>query len=125
MSADYSTGAASSGTVVFTSGTANTNDSSDVAKTGTGTAVVTVTQGSAAAAATGNYVENTTSVASIDALLTAAYLALDSYADFYFGVTGGNGYLVQDDDGLPGGHTNLIKLNGVLDIATTDIIATA
>jgi hypothetical protein len=124
MSADYSTGAASSGTVVFTSGTPNTNDLTDVAKTGTGTAVVTVTQGSATTAASGNYVENTTSVASIDALLTAAYLALDSTADFYFGVFGGNGYLVQDDDGLPG-HTNLIKLNGVLDMAAGDIIITA
>jgi hypothetical protein len=94
-----------------------------VAKTGTGTAVVTVTQGSASAVASGNYVENTTSVASIDALLTAADLALDGTADFYFGVTGGNGYLVQDGDGTE--HTNLIKLNGVLDMAATDIIATA
>ena len=45
MSSTYSTGAASTDTVVFTYGTAGTNDASNVANTGTGTATVTVTEG--------------------------------------------------------------------------------
>ncbi|MDD5754497.1 MAG: calcium-binding protein, partial [Methylococcales bacterium] len=45
MSSTYSTGAASNDTVVFTYDTTFTNDTTNVANTGTGTAAVTVTEG--------------------------------------------------------------------------------
>jgi hypothetical protein len=122
LTADYATGARSTNTVVFTHQTASTNDTSDVAETGTGTATVTITQGSAGSGTgTTNYAENLTAAATIDDLLTAADAALNGTVDFYFGVVGVNGYLVQDNDGT--GHTNLIKLSGVVDFDYADIVA--
>jgi len=117
----YSTGAASGSTVVFTYGTANTNDASDLANTGTGSAAVTVTQGSATAAASGNFITNTTSVTDLATLLNAANTALDGTAKYYFGVTGGDGYLVVDSDG--NGYTDVIQLTGVTTLAPADIVA--
>ena len=54
--------------------------------------------------------------------MTAADTALTGTIDYYFGVYGGNGYLVHDDaDGV--GHTDLIKLSGVTTFAPADLAA--
>ncbi|MDD5215889.1 MAG: hypothetical protein PHQ03_10180, partial [Methylococcales bacterium] len=66
----------------------------------------------------GNYVENLTPVADLATLLTTADDPLNGV--FYFGVIGTNGYLVIDADGI--GHTDVIKLTGVTNIAPEDII---
>ena len=62
-----------------------------------------------------------TPAANLAALLTAADTALAGNIDYYFGVFGGNGYLVNDVNGT--GYTNVIQLTGVTDIAYTNIIA--
>ena len=53
--------------------------------------------------------------------MTAADTALNGTIDYYFGVRGGNGYLVHDEDGA--GHTNVIKLTGVTTFAPADLAA--
>jgi hypothetical protein len=69
----------------------------------------------------GNYVENETSVSDLATLLAAADTQLTSTIHYYFGVTGGNGYLVVDNDG--NGYTDVIQLSGVTTLAATDIVA--
>jgi hypothetical protein len=115
------TGSVSGAVVTLTAGAAGTQ--TDLTNDGSGTVTVSVTTQGAAGSGTGttNYAENLTAAATIDDLLTAADAALDTTVDFYFGVVGVNGYLVQDDDGT--GHTNLIKLSGVVDFDYADIVA--
>ncbi len=67
-----------------------------------------------------NYTENLTAAASLTDLLTAANTALNGTIQYYFGVVGDNGYLVQDTDGI--GYTSVIQLVGVTDIAFGDIV---
>ncbi len=63
-----------------------------------------------------NYAESETSVDSLTALLTAANTALNGTVLYYFGVTGGNGYLITDDD-TGAGANNIIQLTGVITFA--------
>ncbi len=67
-----------------------------------------------------NYVEQLTAAADLTALLAAADTALNGTVQYYFGVVGTNGYLVQDVDGI--GYTNVIQLTGVTDMAFGDIV---
>ena len=67
-----------------------------------------------------NYAESLTAVADLAAFTSAANTALDGTTDYYFGVVGSDGYLAQDADGA--GITNIIKLVGVTDMASTDIV---
>ena len=117
------TGSLSGAVVTLTAGAAGTQN--DLTVTATGIAAFSVTTQGAAGSGSGttNYAENLTAVATIDDLLTAADLALNSTVDFYFGVVGVNGYLVQDDNGT--GHTNLIKLSGVTDMDYSDIVGSS
>ncbi len=69
----------------------------------------------------GNYAEQTAAAADMDALKVAADTALNATVEYYFGVVGTDGYLFMDDDGT--GHTHMIKLTGVTDMAFGDIIA--
>ena len=68
----------------------------------------------------GNYTEQLTAAADLTALLAAADTALNGTVQYYFGVVGTNGYLVQDVDGT--GYTNVIQLTGVTDMAFGDIV---
>jgi hypothetical protein len=63
-----------------------------------------------------NYAENETSVDSLSILLTNADSALDGTKLYYFGVTGGNGYLVTDD-ATGAGANNIIQLTGIVTFA--------
>ncbi len=122
-------GASATGTATLNSSTITWVQTGNAggAHTGAGTvanaATITATDSTTTANASGNYVENLTAVTSLGNLLTAADAVLNGTVDFYFGVYAGNGYLVQHDNGT--GHTNLIKLSGVTDMAFGDIIATA
>jgi hypothetical protein len=71
-----------------------------------------------AASGVGVLVEAGASVADLATLLTAASLELDGTVDYYVGqVTGGDVYVVTDDDGT--GYTEVIQLVGVT-LATFD-----
>lgn len=115
------TGVASGAVVTLTQTTAGTQTDLTAAGTGTAATINVTTQG--AAAVVGNYAENETAVADIATLLTAADTALNGTVDFYFGVVGSDGYLVQDDNGT--GHTNFIQLTGVTAFAPGDVAQTA
>jgi hypothetical protein len=119
LSADYSTGALSTASVKFTA--VATGTKTLLADTGDGSAATAVVTTVGTGSGSVNYAENLTPAATVDDLLVAADTALNGTVDFYFGVVGTTGYLVQDDDGT--GHTNLIKLSGVLDMAAADIVA--
>jgi hypothetical protein len=119
------TAASSAGVVTITATTAGTGFTAPFV---TGTATATETHGvtnvgavTAVTGVAGNYVENETSVSDLATLLTAADTALTSNIHYYFGVTGGNGYLVVDNDG--NGYTDVIQLSGVTTLAATDIVA--
>lgn len=71
-------------------------------------------------AGAGAYVEQLTAAADLAALLAAADTALNGTVQYYFGVVGTNGYLVQDVDGI--GYTSVIQLTGVTDMAAADIV---
>ena len=65
-----------------------------------------------------NYLENATSVGSLATLLTNADAALNGTVKYYVGITGGDAYLVYDNDGF--GYTDVIKLSGVTDLNAID-----
>lgn len=114
------------GIVTLTANTAGTGFSAG-ASVADGTSV-TLNVGTSATVATpmpntpeiGNYIEVLTPVADLTTLLTAADTALNGTIDFYFGVVGLDGYLVTDSDGT--GHTDIIKLTAVANIAAEDIM---
>ena len=66
------------------------------------------------------YAEQLTAAADLTALLAAADTALNGTIQYYFGVVGTDGYLVQDVDGI--GYTSVIKLTGLVDMAAADIV---
>jgi Ca2+-binding RTX toxin-like protein len=68
-----------------------------------------------------NYAENTAQAASLAALLADADAKLDGAVQYYFGVTGINGYLVYSADGAATGV--VIELTGLADMAASDIVA--
>ena len=75
-----------------------------------------------AAGDTANYAESETSVDSLTTLLAAADEKFDGTVLYYFGVTGGNGYLVIDDvDHL--GANAIVQLTGITTFAATEISA--
>lgn len=65
-----------------------------------------------------NYEENENSV-SITQLFSDANESLDGVVDYYFGVSGGNGYLFHDDDGA--GITTVVELLGVTTFSASQI----
>jgi hypothetical protein len=67
-----------------------------------------------------NYSENLTAAATLAAFITAAGTALDGTIMYYFGVVGTDGYLAYDTDGV--GITGIVKLTGVVDMGSGDII---
>jgi hypothetical protein len=73
-----------------------------------------------AAGSVANYTEVLAPATNMAAFTAAADAALDGTTDYYFGVVGSDGYLAQDADGA--GITNIIKLVGVTDMASTDIV---
>jgi len=75
-------------------------------------------------AGAGAFAKASASVVDLATLLAAADTALDGATKYYLGqVTGGNAYLVTDDDGI--GYTEVIQLTGVLlaTVAVADIVA--
>ena len=77
--------------------------------------------GFAVAANGTTYVENLVAEASLAAIATAAGTAFGGgTAEYYFGVTGGDGYLFFDD--ANDGWHNVIKLTGVTNMDAADII---
>jgi len=67
-----------------------------------------------------NYVEQLVASADLTSLLAAADAALNGTVQYYFGVIGANGYLVNDVDGI--GYSTVLQLTGVTDMAFADII---
>lgn len=65
-----------------------------------------------------NYEENENSV-SITQLFSDANESLDGVVDYYFGVSGGNGYLFHDADGA--GITTVVELLGVTTFSASQI----
>ena len=112
-----------SGVVTMTAKFAGIGFTSSESGSVTGTTALTTPNALSDGTTDLQYLEVLTPVADFSALMDAADLALNGHVDFYFGVVGSNGYLFHDVDGI--GHTNVIQLPGVTDMAYSDIIAIA
>ncbi|MFI3215252.1 MAG: hypothetical protein QX192_00420, partial [Methylococcales bacterium] len=110
-----------SGVVTMTAKFAGIGFTSSESGSVTGTTALTTPNALSDGTTDLQYLEVLTPVADFSALMDAADLALNGHVDFYFGVVGSNGYLFHDVDGI--GHTNVIQLPGVTDMAYSDIIA--